>query len=142
MRPLTDILGVIVRESASLASMGEIFLFTLPNTFTMTIPMAVLVGVLLGLSRLAADSEITAMRAAGVGVWRFVGIVAIVAATAWSVGLLNTLYFAPKASAQLLKIEDELKNTQATYEIQPRVFYEDLKNVVLYVGDVRAGTGA
>ena len=72
MRPLTDILGVIVRESASLASMGEIFLFTLPNTFTMTIPMAVLVGVLLGLSRMAADSEITAMRAAGIGVWRFV----------------------------------------------------------------------
>ncbi len=82
MRPLADILGVIVRESASLASMAEIFLFTLPNTFTMTIPMAVLVGVLLGLSRMAADSEITAMRAAGIGVWRFVGIVSLVAVLA------------------------------------------------------------
>jgi LPS export ABC transporter permease LptG/LPS export ABC transporter permease LptF len=110
--------------------------------FTVTIPMAVLVGILLGLSRLAADSEITAMRASGVGVWRFVGIVAMVATCAWCIGMANSLYFAPKASARLLQLEDELKNTQATYEIQPRVFYEDLKNAVLYVEDVRAGTGA
>jgi LPS export ABC transporter permease LptG/LPS export ABC transporter permease LptF len=142
MKELGPLLELAVRNSTSSSAVVEIFLLMLPNMFTVTIPMAVLVGILLGLSRLAADSEITAMRAAGVGVWRFVGIVAIVAATAWGVGLLNTLYFAPKASAQLLKIEDDLKNTQATYEIQPRVFYEDLKNVVLYVADVRAGTGA
>jgi LPS export ABC transporter permease LptG/LPS export ABC transporter permease LptF len=142
MRPLTDILGVIVRESASLASMGEIFLFTLPNTFTMTIPMAVLVGVLLGLSRLAADSEITAMRAAGIGVWRFVGIVSLVAVLGWGVSLLNALYLAPKAAESLLELENALKTSQASFEIQPRVFYEDFKNYVLYVQNVRGSVGA
>ncbi|MGC1298001.1 MAG: LPS export ABC transporter permease LptG [Alloacidobacterium sp.] len=142
MKELGPLLELAVRNSTSTSKVGEIFLLMLPNMFTVTIPMAVLVGTLLGLSRLAADSEITAMRASGVGVWRFVGIIGVVAAIAWGAGLVNTLYFAPKASAQLLRLEDELKNTQATYEIQPRVFYEDLKNVVLYVEDVRAGTGA
>lgn len=142
MKELGPLLELAVRNSTSSNTVGEIFLLMLPNMFTVTIPMAVLVGTLLGLSRLAADSEITAMRASGVGVWRFVGIIGTVAAVAWGVGLANTLYFAPKASAQLLKVEDQLKNTQATYVIQPRVFYEDLKNVVLYVEDVRAGTGA
>jgi LPS export ABC transporter permease LptG/LPS export ABC transporter permease LptF len=142
MKELGPLLELAVRNSTSTSTVGEIFLLLLPNMFTVTIPMAVLVGTLLGLSRLAADSEITAMRASGVGVWRFVGIVGVVAVLAWGVGLVNTLYFAPKASAQMLKLEDVLKNTQATYEIQPRVFYEDLKNVVLYVEDVRAGTGA
>ncbi|HYK34647.1 LptF/LptG family permease [Alloacidobacterium sp.] len=142
MKELGPLLELAVRNSTSSSTVGEIFLLMLPNMFTVTIPMAVLVGTLLGLSRLAADSEITAMRASGVGVWRFVGIVGVLAAIAWGAGLVNTLYFAPKASAQMLRLEDELKNTQATYEIQPRVFYEDLKNVVLYVEDVRAGTGA
>jgi LPS export ABC transporter permease LptG/LPS export ABC transporter permease LptF len=142
MRPLADILGVIVRESASLASMGQIFLFTLPNTFTMTIPMAVLVGVLLGLSRMAADSEITAMRAAGIGVWRFVGIVSLVAILGWGVSLLNALYLAPKAAEALLELENALKTSQASFEIQPRVFYEDFKNYVLYVQNVRGSVGA
>ena len=142
MRDLGHILELVVRESASLASMAEIFLFTLPNTFTVTIPMAVLVGVLLGLSRLAADSEITAMRAAGIGVWRFVGIVAIVAVLGWGISLLNALYLAPKAAESLLELENALKTSQASFEIQPRVFYEDFKNYVLYVQDVRASAGA
>lgn len=142
MKELGPLLDLAVRNSTSISTVVEIFLLLMPNMFTITIPMAVLVGILLGLSRLAADSEITAMRASGIGVWRFVGIVAIVAVSAAGIGLANTLYFAPKASAQMLKLEDELKNTQATYQIQPRVFYEDLKNFVLYVENVRAGTGA
>jgi LPS export ABC transporter permease LptG/LPS export ABC transporter permease LptF len=142
MKELGPLIELAVRNSASSGAVVEIFLLMLPNMFTVTIPMAVLVGILLGLSRLAADSEITAMRASGIGVWRFVGVVAIVAISAWGIGLANTLYFAPKASTALLNLEGELKNTQATYEIQPRVFYEDLKDFVLYVENVRSGTGA
>lgn len=142
LKELGPLLELAVRNSTSGSTVFDIFLLMLPNMFRVTIPMAVLVGILLGLSRLAADSEITAMRASGIGVWRFVGIVAIVASAAWGIGLANTLYFAPRSSAQILKLENNLKNTQATYEIQPRVFYEDLKNFVLYVEDVRSGTGA
>ncbi len=142
MRDLGSLLELVVRNSASLVSIGKIFLFMLPNMFTVTIPMSVLVGILLGLSRLAADSEITAMRAAGIGVSRFVNLVAIVAVAAWILGLANTLYFAPRATAGMLAMESSLKDTQASIAIQPRVFYEDFKNFVLYVEDVRAGTGA
>ncbi|MBV8632797.1 MAG: LptF/LptG family permease, partial [Silvibacterium sp.] len=142
MRDLPHLLELVVRNSASLGSVLEIILLTLPNTFTVTIPMAVLVGVLLGLSRLAADSEITAMRASGIGVWRFAGIVAMVSVAGWLIGLANSLYFAPKATAATLRLESELLNAQASYEVQPRVFYEDFKNYVLYVQDVRAASDA
>jgi LPS export ABC transporter permease LptF len=142
MRDLPHLLELVVRNSASLGMVAEIFLLTLPNMFTVTIPMAVLVGILLGLSRLAADSEITAMRASGIGVWSFVGIVAIVSIAGWGIGLANTLYFAPRATATILRLESQLLNAQASYEVQSRVFYEDFKNYVLYVQNVRAGTGA
>jgi LPS export ABC transporter permease LptG/LPS export ABC transporter permease LptF len=124
-----------------LGSVAKIFLFLLPNTFTLTIPMAVLVGVLLGLSRLSADSEITAMRAVGIGVWFFVRVVSAVAILAWGISLANSLYLAPKATASLLQLKDSLKNQQASFAVQPRVFYEDFKNYVLYVQDIRAGAG-
>jgi LPS export ABC transporter permease LptG/LPS export ABC transporter permease LptF len=142
MPHLPHLLELVVRNSASLGMVVEIFLLQLPNMFTVTIPMAVLVGILLGLSRLAADSEITAMRASGVGVWRFVAIVGLVAAAGWAIGLANTLYIAPKASAASLSMEAELVNAQASFEVQPRVFYEDFKNYILYVEDVRAAAGA
>ena len=70
-RDLGRILELVVRNSAPLPSVLEIFFFTVPVALTYTIPMGVLVGILIGLSRLAADSEITAMRPAGSGSGRF-----------------------------------------------------------------------
>ncbi len=122
--------------------MVEILLFTLPNIFKVTIPMAVLVGVLLGLSRLAADSEIIAMRASGLGIGYFVRVASIVAVAGTLLGLANSLYVAPRANQAILDMEQALETSQASYEIQPRVFYEDFHNFVLYVQDVRSGTGA
>ena len=142
IRYLPHLLEMIVRNSASLGSVLTIVLMTLPDMFTVTIPMAVLVGILLGLSRLAADSEITAMRASGIGVWSFVSTVGMIAVAAWAISLWNSMYLAPKSAAAMIHLENSLANAQASYEVQPRVFYEDFKNYVLYVQDVRAGSGA
>jgi len=142
MRDLGPILDMVVRNSASLTDIGRTFVYVLPSFLSFTIPMAVLVGILLGLSRLAADSEITAMRAAGIGVFSFVRIVSVLAVAAWLLSLGNSLYVAPRAAGALIHLEDDLKNSQASFEVQPRVFYENFRNYVLYVQDVRAGTGA
>ena len=142
MRDMPKILELVVRDSASLTDVLRIFAYTLPNTLTVTLPTAVLAGILLGLSRLAADSEITAMRACGIGAVRIVWIVSILALAALNLGLFNALYFAPRAAGNLLKLEDQLKTSQASFEVQPRVFYEDFKNYVLYVQDVRPAAGA
>ena len=88
--------------------------------------MAVLVGILLGLSRLAADSEITAMRASGIGVWSFVRIVGMVAVVAWGVSSATHCIRASPAAA-MIRLENSLANAQASSEVQPRVFYEDLR---------------
>jgi LPS export ABC transporter permease LptG/LPS export ABC transporter permease LptF len=141
MRELPHILEMVVRNSSTLSNVTEVFLFTLPNFFTLTIPMGVLVGVLLGLSRLAADSEIVAMRASGLGIGYFVRVASIVAVGGTLLGLVNALYVAPRANQGILNL-DRLLATQASYEIQPRVFYEDFKDKVLYVQDVISGTGA
>ena len=113
----------------------EIFLYTLPTTFTLTLPMGVLVGILVGLSRLAADSEVTAIRASGMGVGMFVRAIAIFAIGAWMLGMVNNIYVAPKSAIALNHLQDKLKSSQASFEIQPHVFYEEFKNIVLYVQD-------
>ena len=139
---LDSIFEIVVRNSASLADALRLIAYFLPEALIVTIPMAVLVGILLGLSRLAADSEVTAMRAAGMGALSFVRIVSLVSFAALALGLINTLYLAPKSAAALLQLQDNLKYSQASFEVEPRVFDEDFKNMVLYVQDVRPGFGA
>ena len=142
MHDMPHILDVVVRNSSTFTNVMEILLFTLPNTFKVTIPMAVLVGVLLGLSRLASDSEIIAMRASGLGIGYFVRVSSIVAIGGTLIGLGNSIYVAPRANQAILEMQQELETSQASYEIQRGVFYEEFKNIVLYVQDVRAGSGA
>lgn len=142
MRDLGKVLDLVVRNSASFTDVLRIVAYTLPPALTVTIPMAVLVGILLGLSRLAADSEITAMRASGMGALDFVGIVSIVAGVGLALSLFNSLYLAPRAAAGLISLGESLKDAQASFEVQPRVFYEDFKNYVLYIQDVKPAAGA
>jgi LPS export ABC transporter permease LptG/LPS export ABC transporter permease LptF len=142
IRDLNHILEAVVRNSSGFTTVAQIFVFNLPNTFKVTIPMAVLVGILLGLSRLAADSEVIAMRASGLGIGYFVRVASIVAIGGTLLGLVNSAYVAPRANRAILDMQRELETSQASYEIQPRVFYEDFRNAVLYVQNVRGGTGA
>jgi LPS export ABC transporter permease LptG/LPS export ABC transporter permease LptF len=141
MKELPKILEMVVHNSSTFTSLVEVVLFMMPNFFMVTIPMAVLVGVLLGYSRLASDSEIIAMRASGLGIGYFVRVGAIVAVGGTLLGLANSLYVAPRANQAILAMDKALAS-QASYEIQPRVFDEDFRNYVLYVQDVRSGTGA
>ena len=141
-RDLGRILELVVRASTPLPSVAEIFFYTLPLALTYTLPMSVLVGILIGLSRLAADSEITAMRASGMGVWSFLRVLSIFVLAAWFLALGNGLYIAPRSQAALGRLEERLKGSQVSFEVQPRVFYEGFPKIVLYVQDVQNAQGA
>jgi LPS export ABC transporter permease LptF/LPS export ABC transporter permease LptG len=140
-RDLGRILELVVRNSAPLPSVAEVFFYTVPVALTYSIPMGVLVGILIGLSRLAADSEITAMRASGLGVWSFLRVISIFVVVAWLLALGNSVYLAPRSLAALGQLQDTLKSSQASFEVQPRVFYEGFPKIVLYVQDIKAMSG-
>jgi len=140
-RDLGRILELVVRNSAPLPSIAQIFFFTIPVALTYTIPMGVLVGILIGLSRLAADSEVTAMRASGLSVWSFLRVCSMFVVVAWLLALVNSVYIAPKSLASLDQLQNRLKSSQASFEVQPRVFYEGFPKIILYVQDVKAMAG-
>src|SRR5215813_970120 len=142
MRLVTRILELVVRNSAPVPSVAQLFFLTLPTAFKFTIPTGVLVGILIALSRMAADSEVTAMRAAGVSVRTFLKIIAIFGVSAWLIALANTAIIEPRSAAALTRLEKSMASSQLSFEVQPRVFYEDFKDIVLYVEDVTTTSGA
>jgi len=141
-KELGQILELVVRNSAPLPSAIQLFLLIIPGALTITLPAGVLIGVLLGLSRLAADSEITAMKACGVSLSKFLRVLAVFFVGAWVLALLNSLYLAPKSQQALSHLQDRLKGSQVSFQIQPRVFYEGFPKKVLYVHDVKTAQGA
>ena len=138
LQRIARLFEVMVRASAPLAAVLELFALVLPFALTFTVPVGVLVGVLIGLSRMAGDGEITALRASGVPGRRVVFPVLLFAALATLVAAACSLWLNPFSIRKSTHILNRLMASQVTAEITPRVFEEKFSgsNTVLYVGDV------
>jgi LPS export ABC transporter permease LptG/LPS export ABC transporter permease LptF len=135
---LVRLMELVIRHAADAPTVGILFLCTLPGVFTFTLPMAVLVGVLIGLGRLSADSEIIALHALGIGMRRLLVPVGALAGFAALFTLSMTSWIGPQALMKFRALEEALRSSQASFEIQPRVFDERFPKLVLYVQDVEA----
>ena len=78
-------------------SVTLLFLCTIPPVLAFTLPIGVLVGVLIGLGRLSADSEIVALHASGISLRRLLLPIGVVAVVATGATLLNTFWLSPLA---------------------------------------------
>lgn len=136
VRPLSHVLELVARRSLPVSQVIFLFLLPLPSILVITIPMAVLLGTLIGLSRMSGDSEIIAIRATGIGKGQFVRPVLMFALCGWALASWMSLFLSPAAVRTLQRSEASLAATQASYEIQPRVFIEQFPHLLLYLKDV------
>jgi LPS export ABC transporter permease LptF len=129
---------LVVRHTESLATVLLLIACTLPPVLGFTLPMAVLVGVLIGLGRLSADSEIVALHASGIGLRRLLLPIGAIASLGAILTLLITFWLSPLALRTITRLEVRLLSSQAPYSVQPRVFDERFPHFVLYVQDVES----
>ena len=135
---LVRLMDLVVRHSGGIGTVALLFLCSLAPVLAFTIPMAVLVGVLIGLGRLSADSEIVAIHASGISMRRLLVPIGFVAASCAVLTLALTFWLIPLSWRTLAKLEQELLSSQAPFAVQPRVFDERFPHFVLYVQDVEA----
>src|SRR5271166_7185679 len=109
---LVQLMELFVRHSGSSTQILELFLCIFPAVFTFTLPMAVLIGVLLGLGRMSTDSEIIALTALGIGRRRILLPVGVLAFTGFALTLVFTVWLAPLALRTLRTIEKDLVTSQ------------------------------
>jgi LPS export ABC transporter permease LptF/LPS export ABC transporter permease LptG len=133
---LVQLMDLVVRHPGSWSTIGLLFISTFPGILSFTLPIGVLVGVLIALGRLSADSEIIAMSALGMGRRRLLVPVGAIAVGGTLLTFLMTLWLAPLSVRTFRSIEDRLRTGQASYQVAPRVFDERFPHMVLYVNDI------
>jgi len=135
---LVRLMEIYVRHVGSGAQILKLFLCIFPGVFVFTLPMATLIGVLLGLGRMSADSEIIALTSLGIGRRRILFPVGMLALAGGLLTLTMTAWVGPAALRTLHAAEAELASSQISFQVQPRVFDERFPKKVLYVNDVSA----
>ncbi len=101
---LLNIARLVSEEHASLLAAAKYFIYSLPGTLVLTFPMSMLVAVLLAMSNLSGDSEITAMRAGGISLYRIAAPMVAVGLLASLVGLWFQELVVPTAGAKAEEI--------------------------------------
>jgi LPS export ABC transporter permease LptG/LPS export ABC transporter permease LptF len=130
------IFELLVHSSPSLWTVVTLFALALPPVLPWTIPFGMLVGILIGLGRLASDGEITAMRASGVSSRKVIPPVLLFASLAAGLAAYSSLRLAPLSFRETTRISEQLLASRLSAAIEARVFDEDFPNTVLYVADV------
>jgi LPS export ABC transporter permease LptF/LPS export ABC transporter permease LptG len=135
---LVRLMDLVVRHSGGIGTVALLFLCILPPVLVFAVPMSVLVGVLIGLGRFSADSEIVALHACGISLRRLLRPIGFVALACSVITLIITFWLSPLSVRTLHRLQDQILSSQAPFAVQPRVFDERFPNWILYVQDVTA----
>lgn len=138
--PLMEEMERLVAKGVPWTTIGRIVLLLLPQALGLTIPMALLVGLLIGLGRMSTDRESVALLACGVSPYRLlrpVMALALVAAAATMYVMIEAL---PDSNQRYREILFDIISKRVEGDVQPRVFYQQFPNWTLYPRD-DAGAG-
>ena len=125
---------VLVYTDLPMSLVGGIGAALLPGVLVFSIPLATLAGIIIGFSRMGSDSELVAMRAAGVGSWTMIWP-ALVVGLVFSLGTTYLhLQEAPRAARDLERIALQGALAKLDSPVEPRTF-STLPRFVIYVRD-------
>jgi lipopolysaccharide export system permease protein len=116
--------GSLVGKGLPWSVIAEVFALSLPFIVAMTLPMAVLLAVLYTFSHLAADNEITAMRANGISVYQVLTPVLL-----WGVCMAGFNFafvdqVLPRSNARLRALLIDIGRKKPTFELREQVINE------------------
>ena len=132
---------VLVYTDVPVSLLGELGAALLPGVLIFSIPLATLAGIIIGFSRMGSDSELVAMRSAGVGSWTMIWPALLVGLVFSVATAYLHLREAPRAARDLERIALQGALAKLDSPVEPRTF-STLPRYVIYVrdGDRALGT--
>jgi len=133
IRGLVQFSTLLLQSSNPLRDIGYVVAFSTPHIIVLTLPIAFLLGILVGVGRLSQDSELVALRAAGVDLFRLYRPIAVLAVVfTLLTGFVMTLVV-PRTNRILYGMRLQLSTYAIAQRIQPGIFSPEFAGRRIYV---------
>lgn len=129
---------LVISKDVPVMATLKLLAFILPGFLVITIPMSALVASITAFSRLSSDSEITAMKASRVSLYRMLRPVAVFALLAFGATALTSLVLLPAANTALKAQLFTMVKSQAMVGIEAGVFSNSFDGKVIYVDKMKS----
>ena len=134
--PLMEQLEALVAKGVPWGVAGRMMLTLIPQSLGLTIPMALLVGLLIGLGRMSGDREAVALLACGVSPYRLLRPVLFLGLVCGLAHLYVMIWAIPDANQTFRQLSYDVISKKVENDVRPQVFFDDFPNLVLYARDI------
>lgn len=133
---ILKLVELIVTRGIPLTQIGRLFALILPTFLELTVPMAFLLAILLGLGRLSSDQELLALKSSGVSPAQILLPLIFVAANVSVLTLLLTSWVRPAAQSGLKNELYDIARSRIGTALREKVFNDDFPNILIYVEEI------
>jgi len=124
---------VFITRGVTFAEAANVLLYLIPSILAFTVPMAVLMGALAGLSRLSTDLEVMAFKTLGISYKRLLRPLLVFSFFGWLLSSYLALYLAPDSNYELKSSLSQSVLSKVKFKIHPREFDESIPNTVIFM---------
>ena len=133
MNQMIRLMGLIINKGIGVGIVLRLFLYILPFSLTVTIPMSVLLAILATYGRLSSEGEAIALKTSGLSLYRLMVPGLLVGIAATLVTLWITISVQPSSTRALTTLIHRLFQTKAIMALQEGVFNTDYPGLIVYV---------
>jgi len=141
IRTLKEYVEPLAARGVPAAILVRILMLLVPQALALSIPMSLLLGLLVAFGKLSSQREFVALQACGVSLRRLLVPVGLVSVLAWAATSYVMIEALPASNQTFRELTFSIIADRAEGEVKPRVFFDDFRDLVLYVRDVPPGGG-
>ena len=133
---ILKLVELVVTRGVPFLEIAKLFALILPTFLEMTVPMALLLAIFLGLGRLSGDHELLALKASGISPTQVLLPIVAVALAVSLITLLLTTLVRPAANLALKKELYTIAKNRVGTALKENVFNDDFPQVLIYVDEL------
>lgn len=140
--PMLEELAALVAKGVTWGIAFRMLLTLIPQGLGLTIPMALLTGLLIGLGRMSGDRESVALLACGVSPYRLLRPLMLLTLVAAGANLYVMVDAIPNANQTFRELSFDVVSKRLETDVQPQVFFGQFPGWQIYTRDIpRDGSG-
>ncbi len=141
MGRLLQMRGFIMGQDMSLLDFGRLFLYLSPFFMSLLLPVSCMLAIFLTFLRMGTDRELIALRAGGLGIYRFLPGPLVFSCMGMCCCGVMTLYGISWGMEHFRQTVYDLVKTKAVVTIRPGVFNKDFSGLTVFALRVDPQTG-
>ncbi|WP_375057177.1 LPS export ABC transporter permease LptF [Zobellella sp. DQSA1] len=133
-----EVLGEAASGQIPGTLVGKLLLLNMPEMTTLMLPVSLFIGILFAHGRLYAESEMTVMRAVGIGPGKIMRATLILTLFWTALALANSLWLNPWSKAQIYQLRDQIQSDPGFAVLREARFMSlDGGRIVAYVEELK-----